>query len=266
MVDIKVKRVSEESFSSVAMYLEYVLGITKEMGIPYFIDIDGTRYFVTKVRCNDGFIYACSYEKDGKMKSFGLSVPDANPECVSLTDGVTIYRDFSRLKENPFIIKENVINDNTEQVAIGNDIDGQKCLVYFQENKNDNMDCEIIYSLKNFEDRLSAYMNYIDTKYPKSIEIGEDTKILKVIKHRKKETYRYCDSQYLIPKFKIFGFEFADVKNVINLDEALYNVRINGFNPYVPKTISDLLTQRSDVENNMKTLAKIYDESFMKLR
>ena len=60
MADIKVKRVYEESFSSVAMYLEYVLGITKEMGIPCFIDIDGTRYFVTKVRHNDGFIYACS--------------------------------------------------------------------------------------------------------------------------------------------------------------------------------------------------------------
>ena len=266
MADIKVKRVYEESFSSVAMYLEYVLGITKEMGIPCFIDYNGIRYFVTKVRNDKGDLYACSYEKDGKMRSFGLSVPDQNPELVSITDGVSIYRDFSTMPENPFVIKENVINDNTEQVAIGPDKDGQRCLVYYQQDNNRNMDCEIIYSLKNFENRLDMYMNYIDTKYPKSIVIGEDKKIFKVIKHRKTETYRYSEGQYLIPSIKIFGYEFADTKTVADLDEVLYNVRLNGFNSCVPKPISDVLTHRSEVENNMKILAKIYDESLVKMK
>ena len=266
MADIKFKRVYEESFSDVAMYLEYVLCITKEMGIPCFIEMDGNKYFVTKVRNEKGNLYACSYEKDGKLKAFGLSVPDSNPNFVSITDGITILRDGSCIPNNPFVIKENVVNSNTEQLAIGPDKDGEQCLVYYQQDISRNMDCEIIYSLKGHENNLSSYLNYIDTKFPKSIVIGEDTKLLKVINHRKTETYRYSDSQYLVPKIKIFGYEFADTRTVLDRDDVLYNVRLNGFNSCVPEQISDVLSHRSTVENNMKILAKIYDENLVKMQ
>jgi len=266
MADIKFKRVYEESFSDVAMYLEYVLSITKEMGIPCFIEMDGRKYFVTRVRNDKGFLYACSYEKDGKLKSFGLSVPDDNPEYVSLTDGVTIYRDFSTVPEHPFVIKENVVNSNTEQVALGTDREGDPCLVYYQQDLNRNMDCEIIYNLKGFNSILPAYLNYIHTKYPKSIIIGEDKKLFKVINHRSTEVYRYDKSQYLVPTIKIFGVEFANANKKYDLDDVLYNVRLNGFNSCIPEQISDVLIHKSEVENNMKKLAKIYDENLVKIQ
>ena len=49
MSNIQIKKINDESFSSVALYLDYVLSITKEMGVPYFIWMNDTRYFVTRV-------------------------------------------------------------------------------------------------------------------------------------------------------------------------------------------------------------------------
>ena len=126
---ITVKKISEESFNSVALYLDYVMSITKELGVPYFITMDGIKYFVTRVPNDKGLLYACAYERDGKLKAYGMSVPDANPNLVSLTDGVTILRDFSSLPENPFVSKENIVNDNTVQLAIGKDREGNDSLV-----------------------------------------------------------------------------------------------------------------------------------------
>ena len=48
-------------------------------------------------------------------------------------------------------------------------------------------------------------------------------------------------------------------------DDVLYNVRENGFNSIVPKDIKDIFVHTSEVENNMKVLAKIYDENIMKI-
>ena len=266
MADITVKKISEESFNSVALYLDYVMSITKEMGVPYFITMDGTKYFVTRVPNDKGLLYACAYEKEGKLKGFGMSVPEKNPNLVSITDGVTLYRDFSTLDDNPFVIKENIVNDNSEQVTIGQDPEGNTCLLYLQQDLDRNMDCEIIYNIKGFEKNLAAYMAYIDTKYPRSIIIGQDTKLFKVINHRKTETYRYLESQYFVPRLKIFGYEFANTKQPYELDEVLYNVRLNGFNSCIPKTMSELMTHNNSVEKNMKILSKIYDENLMKIQ
>jgi len=265
MSNITIKKINDESFNSIALYLDYVLSITKDMGVPYFINMDGTKYFVTRVENGNGLLYACSYESDGKLKGFGMSVPNDNPELVSITDGVTIYRDYSRLQGNPFIIKENVVNDNKEQLAIIEDDNGEPSLIYYQEDLDRNMDCEIMYSLKGHENNISSYIQYLDVKYPKSVVIGEDTKLLKVINHRKTEKYRYSDSQYLIPLFNIFGIEFANSKSLIELDDVLYNVRCNGFHSQVPNQMKELLTNTNQVESNMKKLAKIYDESIMKI-
>ena len=266
MADITVKKVSEESFNSVALYLDYVMSITKEMGVPYFITMDGTKYFVTRVPNDKGLLYACAYEKEGKLRGFGMSVPEKNPNLVSITDGVSIYRDFSVLDTNPFVMKENIVNDNKEQVTIGQDPNGDTCMIYSQEDVERNMDCEIIYNIKGHENNLSAYMAYIDTKFPRSIVIGQDKKLFKVINHRVSETYRYSESQYLIPKLKIFGYEFADTRNPYELDEVLYNVRLNGFNSCIPKTMCEIMTHNNSVEKNMKILSKIYDENLMKIK
>ncbi len=264
MADIMVKKIENESYNSIAMYLDYIINITKEMGVPYFICLDGTKYFVTRVEDDKGLLYGVAYEKEGKLKSFGLSVPAQNPELVSLTDGINIFRDFSTLDEHPFVAKENMINDNTEQLTIGRDPNGDACLVYYQLDLVNNRDCEIIYSLKNHENNLAGYLNYIESKYPRSIQIGQDVKLFKVINHRQYETYRYADSQYLVPKFKLFGYEFANARKAYDIDAVLYNVRLNGFNSCAPKPMCELMAHHSPVEQNMKKLAKIYDESIMK--
>ena len=266
MTDIKFKQIKEESFGDVALYLEYVLGITKEMGVPCFIEMDGTKYLVTRVRNDKGNLYACSYEKDGKMKSYALSVPDNHPEYVSITDGVTILKDFSSMKIHPFVLKENVINDNTEQLAFGYDLDDSPCLVYFQQDLSRNIDCEIIYNLGRHKDNIPAYIDYIKSKYPKSVILTEEKKLFKVIKHRKIKSYKYTGSDYLISRLRLFGYEFADTKYPVELEDVLYNVELNGFKPCVPTYLSDIFTHRSAVENNMKLLAKVYDENLMKMQ
>lgn len=264
MENITIKQVCEESFSSVALYLDYILTITKELGVPYYITLDGVRYLVTRVEADKGMLYACAYEQDGKIKSYGISIPNNNPGYCSLTDGVTILRDFSNMKDHPFVLKENVVNDNIEQVTIDQDRDGSTILVYYQTDASRNMDCEITYDLKGHENNVSSYLNYISSKYPKSIIIGEDTKLLKVIKHRKTEIYRYSDSQYLVPSLNLFGYEFASVKSAVELEKVLSNVRMNGFNYCIPKYIADTFAHRNEVERNMKILAKVYDENCMK--
>ena len=266
-MSITVKQVSEESFGSVALYLDYILAITKELGVPYYITLDDTKYLVTRVQGEKGNTYACAYEKDGKIKAYGISLPDKNNNIgqVSITDGVSIIRDFSNVPGSHFVIKENVINDNQEQLMIGQDRDGTASLIYYQTDVNRNMDCEISYSIKGFEERLSSYLDYIDAKFPKSIIIGEDKKLFKVINHRTTETYRFDDYLYLIPTLKIFGIEFASVTSAVDRDDVLYNVRTNGFNSSIPRVLSDTLTHRNKVENNMKILAKVYDENCMKM-
>ena len=265
MSNIQIKKINDESFSSVALYLDYVLSITKEMGVPYFIWMNDTRYFVTRVSETGGLLYAVSYEKDGKMKVFGLSVPTQNKDCVSITDGVTIYRDFSTLPEYPFVMKENIVNDNKEQLTIGQQPDGSNCLIYFQDDVVNNLDCEIMYNINGFEKNLAAYLNYIDVKFPRSVVIGENTKLLKVINWRKQEIFRYHEANYVQPIIRLFGNEIANVSSAVDKDDVLYNVRENGFKSCAPKDMCDMFVHKSEVENNMKVLAKIYDDNLMKI-
>lgn len=265
MADIRFKKISEESYESVSVYLDHVLRLTSELGEPAFIDYDGTRYFFTRVKNEEGYLYVCSYRKEDGIRVFGLDVSAKNPECVKLTDGITIYNDQSNHEKYPFVLKTNKINSDEEFLIRTVDSNNNDCLVYKQKHKDNGLDCEIEYSLKGHENNVSSYIKYIDTKYPRNIELGCDGKILKVINHRECEKYKYLEGQYVIPFIKIFGYEIADSRKLYGLEEILYNVRTHGFNSCVPKTLGTILTKTNEVENNMKVLAKVYDENIMKL-
>lgn len=217
MEDIKINRVSDETYADIRWYLDSIIPYVNFLSDLCFVDYEGTRYMVTS---SENQYVIVAYE-NGELNPYRITLDEnghairfSTEECdydLSLDFGTGIYG----------VKKDNRLTCITEQlIYFPNDEElDVTSLDYYQVCQANKNTCVMSYELPDKMTDIGYGLNYASFHQPNKIALIELKKILGVIDHMRSQIF-----------FKAPGSELYR-KNLIRLHNILVPQPLFGYYP-----------------------------------
>ena len=244
----KFKLVQEESFESIARYLNLIYQLTELENPLAFVDVDDKRFMITKIVNYDEPVdngYVVVYDEDGRIRTAGLFY---DSESFIANMGDVSYKVREEL-----VLREYMINGFKEQLSCTDTIEAnpKKTFNYHQVDPLNRRIIDMHYFIDGYGNPNIA-LPYLKNKNPKAIELTTQKHIIPTTRQYTLDNNTY----YRYKRINDETIMLLELLKKYSAEEMMELIQSYGCNTRIP---NDMIELYFGENKDVKTLRKVAD-------
>ena len=252
--ELYIKRLDEESYSSVSSYLNELISISNHLYDPAVIILDGKKYIIDKFAEGYGKGFSIVEELDDSLKTYAIALDPDNKLKIIVTDEYEIELNF---EDEDIAIKKVNTNDLTQEALLTRVYpNGMKAIIYTKADLKNNLAYDLKYDITNNRNTIESQLNWLQYKTPDIIDFMR----LKNLKYKDISTYLKINDEYRRANVRLPILGYLCIRtNSIN-KETMSNIVTNyGFKMEVPTELTSIASNTNENIKRLELISNAYE-------